>query len=169
MNIFLLGFMGSGKSATGRLLAERIHSDFIDLDRFIESKTEKTVAEIFEKEGEEAFRSYEKQSLTEVILRDRIVVALGGGTPCFSDNMDLINRNGMTFYLDTPADILAKRLVKSKTNRPLIRGKNEEELKLFINERLAIRNQYYLKAHYILQVKHQSAAEVAAQIEAILT
>jgi shikimate kinase len=169
MKIFLVGYMGSGKSATGRILAEKLGMDFIDFDRYIEKGTGKTVATIFETEGEEKFRLLEQEYLKIVAAKENTVIALGGGTPCFHNNMELINRSGASVYIETPAHILAKRLIRSKTSRPLIRGKNEEELKLFIEANLENRNPFYRQADHTVPVVSQTIEEVAGLIQKLFS
>lgn len=164
MKIFLIGFMGSGKSTVGRRLAEKLSLHFIDFDKYIEKETGRTVPEIFETEGEEKFRSIEKEHLAKILSKENILLSLGGGTPCFFNNMEVINKNGTSVYLETSSEILAKRLLRSKTKRPLIRGKNESELKEFIELTLEKRNPYYKQSHHTVIIESQTIEEVADQI-----
>jgi shikimate kinase len=146
MRIYLVGYMGSGKSTLGRKLAKCSESHFIDLDKYIEERHCQTVPQIFAAEGEATFREKERKALQEVSEFSEVVVATGGGAPCFFDNMDLMNRTGITIFLDIAPEILTLRLLKSKTDRPLIRGKSPEELQRFISENLARRRPFYEKA-----------------------
>ena len=168
MKIFLLGFMGSGKSAAGRILAEKLKLEFMDFDRYVEKETGRTVAVIFETEGEEKFRLVEQQYLKKIITEDNSVIALGGGTPCFHNNIELINKNGTSVFIETGVDELVKRLLRSKNPRPLILGKNEAELKLFIETVLEKRNPYYRQAHHTVKAGSQTIDEVAGQILKII-
>jgi shikimate kinase len=143
MRIYLVGYMGSGKSTLGRRLACHAQLHFIDLDKYIEERNCRTVPQIFALEGEESFRKKERKALEEVSEFDNVVVATGGGAPCFYDNMELMNRTGITIFLDIHPEILAKRLIASKTERPLIKGKSNIELEQFIGTNLQKRRLFY--------------------------
>ena len=128
MKIFLVGFMGSGKTTIGRRLAEPIGYNFVDTDRFIEMQHGLTVTEIFAQHGETAFRNMERDVLLELQKRDFIVVSTGGGLPCHYNNMDMMLACGKVVYLKTSPQTLARRLILSRTERPLIKGKTGNEL-----------------------------------------
>lgn len=150
--IFLIGYMGSGKSAMGRMLAKHLDLDFIDLDAYIENKYRLSIAQIFELEGEKAFREKEKYCLEEVAEFENVVIATGGGAPCFYNNMELMNAKGKTIYLKLTAEHLSKRLAGSKPGlRPILQNKTGDELFRFIQEKLAEREKYYEQAHYIIE------------------
>ncbi len=144
--IFLIGFMGSGKSTLGRHLARALNWEFIDLDDYFESKFRTTVPLFFKEFGETGFRDAERASLLDMKEKNKAVIAAGGGTPCFFDNMDFMNENGMTVYIKVSPEELATRLSASRTVRPLIQGKSNEELLDYIREKLAEREPYYNKA-----------------------
>ncbi len=146
MRIYLVGYMGCGKSTIGRQVAEILSFNFIDLDKFIEERHFKSVPTIFAEEGEAAFREKEKLALLEVSQFEDIVIGTGGGAPCFFDNMDFMNANGVTIYIAPETEVLATRLLNSKTERPLIAGKKRAELITFINQALIIRAPFYEKA-----------------------
>lgn len=148
MRIYLIGYMGSGKSTLGRRLAKHSGLQFVDMDHYIEKRNCKTVPQIFEEEGEPGFRLKERKALEELSEFTDIVIATGGGAPCFFDNIDLMNRSGKTVFLNIAPEILADRLLKSKTERPLIKGKSKKELIAFIDETLKKRNEFYRQAHY---------------------
>jgi shikimate kinase len=150
MNIYLIGFMGSGKSFTGQQLATALHLPFVDLDERIEQTEKRSIAQVFESEGESYFRTLEAQLLRATLADDPAVISCGGGTPCFHQNMDWINANGLSIYLKASVPLLAKRLKKGQEHRPLIRGFNELELEAYIAERLAQRELYYSQAKIIL-------------------
>ena len=158
MKIFLLGFMGSGKSHVGKQLAERIGVDFIDLDHWIEEQEGESIAHIFKTKGEIAFRERERDALHEMAAKENMVIACGGGTPCFFDNMEWMNQQGITIYLETPVEILAQRLIPQQAQRPLLQNLNEPELQHFITLKLAERKPFYEQAQVIYQV---TAAEEA--------
>ena len=129
--IFLTGYMGSGKSSTGKLLASQLDYNFIDLDKFIEKEYKMTIPEIFSSKGEKEFRAMEHNCLKKVVEKENTVVACGGGTPCYYGNMELMNNNGTTVYLKMSVDTLVNRLLHAKDKRPLILNKTEKELKEF--------------------------------------
>jgi shikimate kinase len=148
MRIYLIGYMGCGKSTLGRRLAKHAGLQFIDMDHYIEKRNCKTVPQIFDEEGENEFRKKERKALEELSVFTDLVIATGGGAPCFFDNMELMNRTGKTIYLNIHPKILATRLLKSKTERPLIKGKSKQELVQFIDDTLKKRNEFYLQAHH---------------------
>jgi shikimate kinase len=146
MRIYLIGYMGCGKSTLGRRLSEFLGLQFVDMDHYIEMRNHKTIPQIFEEEGESEFRLKERKALDELSEFTDTVIATGGGAPCFFDNIDLMNKTGKTIYINIDPSILAERLLKSKTERPLIKGKSKEQLVAFIDETLKKRNHYYKKA-----------------------
>ena len=151
--IFLIGYMGSGKTSVGKCLAQKIGLQFIDLDFFIENRYRKTINEIFEEKGEPGFRELEHRSLLEIVNFENTVISTGGGAPCFYNNMDIMNQSGITVYLKTSVDELAKRLDSCKHNRPLIKDKNIEELKEYITENVAKREAFYNQASIVIDVE----------------
>jgi shikimate kinase len=140
--------MGSGKTTLGQKLAKHAGLQFIDMDHYIEKRNCKTVPQLFATEGEAGFRQKEQKALHEISEINNVVIATGGGAPCFFDNMDVMNRTGKTLYLDIDPEILAERLMKSKTDRPLIKGKTCTELVSFIDDTLKEREAYYSRAQY---------------------
>lgn len=148
MRIYLIGYMGSGKSTLGRQLSQRLGISFLDMDHYIEQRYFRSVADIFREEGEMSFRVKEQACLREIAELENVVVATGGGAPCFFDNMEVMNRSGCCIFLDVPAEELASRLRSSQTVRPLISRKPEEELPVFIGEMLRERLPYYSQARY---------------------
>ncbi|WP_321287554.1 shikimate kinase [uncultured Sunxiuqinia sp.] len=165
MKIFLIGYMASGKSTIGRRLSQELGVPFIDLDKYIEEKYFKTIPQIFEQEGEDAFRRKEQTSLKEVAEFESAVIATGGGAPCFFDNMDVMNQSGLCVFLDVDAEELASRLMQSKTERPLIKGKSPDELVDFIESMMAKRRPFYEKAKCVLKGKDIQAEDVVAEME----
>ncbi len=140
--------MGSGKSTLGWRLSKHAGLQFIDMDHYIEERNCKTIPQIFEEEGEDEFRKKERKALEELAEFTDIVIATGGGAPCFFDNIDVMNRTGKTIYLNIDPRILADRLMNSKTERPLIKGKSRRELVAFIDKTLRKRNEFYKQARY---------------------
>lgn len=150
--IILIGYMGAGKTTIGKALSKRLGLMFYDLDWYIESRMHKTIAQIFADDGEEGFREIEYNMLHEVAEFENVIVSCGGGTPCFFDNMDYLNAQGETIYLQAAPEVLAKHLKMGKVVRPLIVGKTDEELLAYISESLEKREPYYSRAKHILNV-----------------
>lgn len=147
--IFLIGYMGAGKSTIGRSLAKSLNLTFYDLDYFIESRYKKSISQIFEEEGEIGFRKIENSILKEVGELEDIVVATGGGTPCFYDNMAYMKEQGQTVYLNASPEALTNRLALAKSKRPLIADKNDKELLRFVSATLCKRNIHYSLAEIV--------------------
>lgn len=148
MRVYLIGYMGCGKSRLGRFLSEHMGLQFIDMDDYIEERNYKTVPQLFADYGEDGFRERERKALEELSEFTDVVIATGGGAPCFFDNIDLMNKTGKTVFLNIDPAILADRLMNSKTERPLIKGKTREELVAFIDETLKKRKQFYSQAQF---------------------
>jgi shikimate kinase len=148
MRIYLIGYMGSGKSTLGRRMANKLNIQFVDMDDYLEERNYKTIPQIFAEEGEESFRLKERKALEELSEFTDVVIATGGGAPCFFDNINLMNQSGKTIFLDLEPKILAYRLQHSKTERPLIYGKSKNELIHFIEEMLQKRRPFYEQAKY---------------------
>ncbi|HNZ43738.1 MAG TPA: shikimate kinase [Bacteroidales bacterium] len=158
MIIFLTGFMGCGKSSIGLKLAQKISAPFIDMDEQIESRSGKSITEIFHSQGESVFREMEKEVITQLVKsRDNIVVATGGGTACFFDNMEVMNKNGISVYIKTSPELLFSRLKDDARNRPLLTG--QKDLKTFITKKLAERKKYYKKSKYIIEFDQSQTEE----------
>ena len=150
--IIIIGYMGAGKTTVGKALAKALGLDFYDLDWYIESRMHKTVKQIFDEQGEDGFRRIEHNMLHEVAEFEDVIISCGGGTPCFFDNMDYMNRQGDTIYLKSTPEVLHKHLQMGKTVRPLLLNKTADEAKAFITEQLSQREPYYLKAQHIVDV-----------------
>ncbi len=142
--------MGCGKSTLGRKLANRMGVPFLDLDKLIETKTGLSIAGFFDHFGENAFRELEKETLQHTEFPENCVISTGGGAPCYSDNMDWMNRNGTTIFISLPPKVLADRLKNAKEERPLLRNFDDEQLLKFITERLQQRIEFYERAQYVL-------------------
>ncbi len=150
--IFLIGYMGAGKTTVGKALTKELGIPFYDLDWYIENRRRKTIPQIFAEVGEEGFRKLEHNMLHEVGEFEDVIISCGGGTPCFFDNIDYMNQQGQVVYLRCEPEVLQKHLTMGKTERPLLKGKSEEELISFIKEQLQKREPFYNKAQYILDV-----------------
>ncbi len=161
MRIVLLGFMGCGKTTIGMALAEKLGLEFADLDKFIEAATNTSIVSIFKTRGEEEFRKLEQEALAALLNKDELLLATGGGTPCFFNNMEIINKNSVSIYLKMSADALFDRLLSERSTRPLIEDLEEKELKKYISDLLIIREPHYNKAHYKIKAKELQAGALA--------
>mgnify|MGYP003529223861 FL=1 len=150
--IILIGYMGAGKTTIGKALAKALGVTFYDLDWYIETRMRRTVKQIFDAEGEDGFRRIEYNMLHEVAEFENVVISCGGGTPCFFDNIDYMNRQGKVVYLKASPEVLYKHLKMGKSVRPLLLNKTPEQVREFIVEQLAHREQFYSKADYTLDI-----------------
>jgi shikimate kinase len=147
MKIFLIGFMGSGKTHWGKLLSAKLQLPFRDLDSLIVDKEQKSIADVFSEKGEEYFRYQEMETLEELAGREEsFVLSCGGGTPCFFNNIEFMKKSGKVVWLNTSVDVLKQRLLKERMSRPLIREISDEELKRYIIRKLSERKMYYEQA-----------------------
>ncbi len=151
MKFFLIGMMGSGKSYWAQYIAGSCAIDWMDLDAEIEKETSMTIRDIFETEGEAFFRDKEKKALHHLAAHQNIVIATGGGTPCFHNNMEWMNRHGITIWIDEPVETLVQRLEKEKAQRPLLRNLDEDGLYAFLQGKLEERRAVYNESKYHLQ------------------
>ncbi|MCL4153850.1 UNVERIFIED_CONTAM: hypothetical protein GTU68_006352 [Idotea baltica] len=163
--------MASGKSTIGRILSEKLQISFIDLDDFIQEKENMTISELFKMKGEIYFRKKETECLEELLKNDEeFVLALGGGTPCYGKNMDIINSFGTSFYLKSSLQNSFSKLSKPKRKkkRPLIASIPNENLKEFIAKHLFERAPYYeLATNYVL-IDGKSKNDIANEVESKL-
>ena len=148
--IFLIGMMGSGKTFWTKKIAKWIKSAGYDLDDLIEMTEEKTISEIFEEDGEDYFRKLEAKILRWFTEKKKYVLAAGGGTPCFHENMNWMKKEGMVIWLDESVEVLVQRLAAEKAHRPLIAHLSNEEIAQFIQQKLVERHAYYQQANYRL-------------------
>jgi shikimate kinase len=144
--IFLIGFMGCGKTTLGRKMANRLGYPFMDLDHVLEARAGMTIAQYFAKFGEDAFRKLESEVLKKTDYHQHMVVSTGGGLPCFFDNMEWMNAHGKSVYIKLSPKTLAMRLENEKEERPLLREKHGDELVAFIAGKLIEREPFYTKA-----------------------
>ena len=160
MRIFLIGYMGSGKTSIGKRIAEKLHFQFIDMDQHIESQLNKSIAEIFDEYGEAFFRELERKSLLEISNRENAIIATGGGAPCHFDNIDVMNRNGVTVYIRLSPKQLSDRLKTTNIKkRPLLANQNEDDLENYIQQNLSKRELVYLQAQLIVTGSDEEIAE----------
>lgn len=163
--IFLIGMMGAGKSHWLKSLAKWNKSVGYDLDALIEMNEEKTIAEIFSEDGEAYFRKAESKILKWFKEKKKYVVATGGGTACFQENMDFMKKEGVVIWLDESIDILVKRLAVEKAHRPLIANLSDQELAAFLEQKLVERHSFYKQAHYRLTSDQISEAGLKKLIQ----
>lgn len=150
MKIFLIGFMGCGKTYWGRAWAKKYYFDFYDLDETIELEQKRSIAAIFEESGEDHFRRLETSCLRSFAEKDNYILACGGGTACFNDNIQWMNETGTTVYLAASPQYIFDRVQEEKASRPLIKKLNDQELFFFIEQRLKEREPFYRQAKIIL-------------------
>lgn len=164
--IFLIGLPGAGKTTLGRPLARKAGLDFIDLDQYIQGRFFCSVADIFARWGEERFRQIEANLLREIGEMEDVVIACGGGTPCFHDNMDYMLSRGTTLYLVPSRERLAERLRRGRKRRPAIADKTDEQIDAYIDATLAARDPVYSRAHHrLVSTELESRASIAAAVD----
>ena len=163
--IFLIGFMGSGKTTAGRKLASRLGWSFIDLDEFIERDNGMSVAELFSERGEEWFRTAESEALRELENSRNTVISTGGGTPCFSGNMEFMLKNGLTVYLKMTPEKLSRRLSRSTAGRPLLKNIRKKELPEYISALLADREPWYSRAKITAEIERGKISALLSLIK----
>jgi shikimate kinase len=156
--------MGSGKTTVGKKLAYRMSLEFIDLDHIITQKTGEPINETFTHKGEEFFRQLENETLLEIMKKESFLMAVGGGTPCFFNNMDLMNRHGLTIYLKLSPAELYKRLKGRTAHRPLLKGFTNKELFKYITDKLEKRESWYLQSHLIVNEAEQKPGIILRKI-----
>ena len=147
MQIFITGFMGAGKSYLGKELAKLLGFGFVDLDELVEAQMEMPVTEIFRQFGEPAFRQLEAECLRSLGDKKQLVVATGGGAPCFFENMQWMNENGVTVHFYAPTKLLVQRLSSEKANRPLLAGLSDADLEAYVESKVAERSPFYELCH----------------------
>ena len=158
--IILIGYMGAGKSTIGKSLASHLGIPFIDSDHEIEHQVGKSISDIFETQGEVEFRKLETNFIHNLSRSESYVLSTGGGLPCFNDNLLFLNDLGVTFYLKNTSEVLAKRIVNSPIERPIVKGKSFLELEVFIEDNLKVRESSYLQSHYVLESEEQEVDKI---------
>tara|TARA_R110002051_G_scaffold3799_10_gene20316 strand:+ start:65 stop:580 length:516 start_codon:yes stop_codon:yes gene_type:complete len=171
MKIVLVGYMGSGKSTIGRLLSKELNIKFIDLDEYIESKLNSSVSDLFKDKGELFFRKMEHKYIQQLMNKKKaFVLSTGGGTPCYSNNLDVIKaETSNVFYLKVSINGLIKRLLLEKDSRPLIKNIENEDLPEFIGKHLFERNNFYLKANHVISCDEKNPEIIVDEIISNLT
>jgi len=163
--LVLLGYMASGKSAVAHVVATMSNLKFIDLDTVISQKAGMRIQDIFKTKGEIYFRKKEQLYLDEILSENsKIVLAVGGGTPCYGQNMNLINKKAISVFIKTPLKTLISRLLAEKNTRPLVADLNDADLTEFVAKHLFERRPFYEKAQYIIDAQNKSIAAIASEI-----
>lgn len=170
MKYFLIGYMGSGKSTLGSMLAENLDIPFYDLDAYIEKEENQSISDIFKTKGEIYFRNLEHKKLKELLsLKKDMILSLGGGTPCYAGNMNLLQENGISIYLQYPLSVLVNRLWESKELRPMIAHlESKELLEDFVRKHLFERAPYYLEATHNAKLENETIEEAMQKIKKLL-
>lgn len=167
--VFIVGYMASGKTTFGRALARKLGREFIDLDFAIEQRFRKSIGRMFAEEGEQVFRRRETSMLREVGEFENVVVACGGGTPCFAGNMDYMNARGLTVRLDAGPDRIMERLMLNSAKRPLMAGKDSDEMRREVERGLELRAPFYDRAAItICGERLENREQIQETIEAFL-
>ena len=162
--IYILGFMGVGKSTTAKALARKLGYDFMDTDKLLEKKYKININNFFSKYGEELFREIEHGTLLETFNHNKCVIATGGGLPCYFDAMDKINANGVSIFLKMDEKSIVNRLMASKQKRPLLSDLSDEELLNFVERKLNSRINYYSKAWLTIPALDMNIDHLVAKI-----
>lgn len=169
MKIVLLGYMASGKSAVGSVLSKKMNTQFVDLDDFIEDKEGKSISDIFELKGEIYFRRIEGVYLQELLnLYENCIISVGGGTPCFGNNMDFIKNNAISFYLNASINTIFNRLQGETSQRPLVSSIGKDNLSEYIGKHLFERTPFYSKADFTISVNDKNIINIVEDIQKLL-
>lgn len=165
MIISLVGYMGSGKSHISKILSEKLNFKLIDLDKEISRRNKLTIPEIFSKRGEIFFRKLEREALEEILAtEENVILSLGGGTPAYYNNMEIINNNSKSVFLKASIATLLQRLTKQKEKRPLIANISDEDLPEFIAKHLFERNVFYSKAQFSVNTDNREPDAIVVEI-----
>mgnify|MGYP006107353225 CR=1 FL=1 len=164
--VYLIGFMGSGKTTISKLLANKLQLPFYDTDHEIEKNENRSISDIFKKEGELYFRKLETEVLKSI--NQNSIIACGGGLPIYNNNMELINSKGISIYLKASVNILFNRLKKEKESRPLINSKTNEELEFYIKNELQNRNPFYTLSSRIILLDDKSNDDILGEINTLI-
>ncbi len=163
-SIYIVGMMGSGKSYWGKLLSKATNLPLHDLDEYIEKAASKSIKAIFENEGESTFRLLEKKQLFETFAMPPSIISTGGGTPCFFDNMNQMNKHGITLWLKCEIPTLVNRLLPEIAQRPLLKNMNPASLQNFLQEKLIERTPFYKRSTFYINEKEQTLSDIINKI-----
>jgi len=161
MRYFLIGYKSSGKTTLGKQLAAKLNMKFIDLDIYIEEKEKRSIPELYSELGDENFRVLEWKMLKEIVKEDDVIVSTGGGTPCYCDNMNIMQTSGEIIYIRVDDDILVNRLkIAVSKNRPIVKNKSEKELKEYVTDLRNKCEHHYLQAHHIIEGRNINVNDI---------
>lgn len=170
--IFLIGFMGAGKTTLGKALSKELGLTFVDLDWYTEERYHQTINELFTGRGEADYRKLERQMLHEVAEFEDVIISVGGGTPCFFDNLEYMNNQGDTVFLQVNPAVLFKRLRVARRQRPLLCNQSDEEMKEYIGSTLELRKDYYSGAKFVFEANrledYSQIKEAVGRLKALL-
>lgn len=158
--VFLIGFMASGKTSKGKKLAKKLNLPFLDLDQEIERQVNESITDIFETKGEDYFRQLEADVLRAISKNEKVVIALGGGTPCFHNNLEYINRFGTSVYINRSEARILGRLRQNKDKRPLVASLTDQQLKEFIEKNLRSREVFYKQANIVFDADKDKLSDL---------
>ncbi|WP_299667335.1 shikimate kinase [uncultured Polaribacter sp.] len=170
MKIILLGYMASGKSTIGNALSKKLNMNFIDLDDYISKHEKCSIPEIFKTKGEIYFRRIENKYLKEILnSKDNFILSLGGGTPCYANNMELMhNSEATSIYVKASITTLVTRLIKEKSKRPLVAALEDEQITEFVAKHLFERRFFYEQAKIVLNTEHKSVDSIVTELRIAL-
>lgn len=160
MIVFLVGYMGCGKSTLGRQMAQDMGCEFFDTDEMVEKEEGSAISDIFARKGEDAFRMMERKAIKSLEGRENAVVSTGGGLPCFGDNMAFLNKIGFTVYIDVPVNTLIDRIARTGSKRPLLAQKSGQELDAYVRESVLAREPFYKQAKMKVCGKSVRASDI---------
>jgi len=159
---------GSGKSSWGKKLAKALQYSFVDLDELIEQNEQQSIEEIFTEKGEDYFRDLEHKYLLKTFVINHLVISCGGGTPCYNNNMNLINENGISFYLNGTIGLLVDRVLNSKRQRPMFLGLEKDKIEKKMEELLLIRNPFFEQAHYSFNILQETVQSFVNKVISVV-
>lgn len=171
MKIVLLGYMASGKSSIGKRLSKKLSMSFLDLDDYIIEQEKMSISKIFEQKGEVYFRLIEHKYLKEILAKDeKFILALGGGTPCYANNMEEINKGDtLSIYLQGGTATMIERLIRKKAKRPLIASLGDDKIPEFVAKHLFERRPFYEQAKTTIKIDDKTKKEVAEELVTLLS
>lgn len=162
--IYITGMMGSGKSFWGRQLSDAAGIPLTDLDLLIQKNAGRTISNIFEESGEPMFRQLEKKALEDTFIQAPAIIATGGGTPCFFDNMLQMNNHGITIWLQCSLETLTQRLLPEQAHRPLLKNMDVRSLQKLLQQKFMEREPFYSQCHYHIPESDQTLSHLISKI-----
>ena len=164
MKLFLIGFMGSGKSLVGKMLGKQLKTEFLDLDICIEKANNTSVHQIFGTTGQDYFRQLEHEQIKNLDKQAHMIIATGGGTPCYFNNLELMNSMGKTVYLKTETNLLLERIKRDRSNRPLVKDIPPQDLETYVINQLKKREHFYSSANITIESNGKTPEKICDEI-----